>query len=133
MESKGSSHMIDSRRWWLVLLVFCLLCHGAWAEETIGRIRLGLQPESTRIVLDLSEPTAYRVGLLADPDRLYIELPPAVVTAALPQGHGLVRSLTLSQGAGLLRLVAYLKAPVTVARADIIPGAGTSTSRRLVV
>src|SRR5580765_6824330 len=112
--------MIDWRRSWLVLLVFCRLCRGAWAEETITRIRLGLQPESTRIVLDLSEPTAYRVGLLADPDRLYIELPPAVVTAALPQQHGLIRNVTLSQGAGLLRLVAYLRTPVTVTRADLI-------------
>ncbi|HEY2112178.1 MAG TPA: hypothetical protein VGH25_10680, partial [Dongiaceae bacterium] len=82
--------MLDSRRWFLFLLALCLLSRGAWAEEAILQIRLGLHTDATRIVLDLAEPTAYRVGLLASPNRLYIELPPAALPAGLPHGRGLV-------------------------------------------
>jgi N-acetylmuramoyl-L-alanine amidase len=125
--------MLDSRRWWLVLLGLCLLSRGAWAGEAILNIRLGLQPEATRIVLDLSEPSAYRVGLLASPPRLYIELPLAAAPAALPHGRGLVRSLTLGGESGLIRIVADLKGPAKVVRADLIFGTGDAQSRRLVV
>lgn len=125
--------MLDSCRWWLVLLALCLLPQGARAGESILNIRLGLQPDATRIVLDLSEPTAYRVGLLASPPRLYIELPPAATPAALPLGRGLVQSLALTGGAGLVRVVVLLKGPVKVAKADLIFGTGDANSRRLVV
>jgi N-acetylmuramoyl-L-alanine amidase len=124
--------MLDSRRWWWVLLA-CLLSKGAWAGESLIGIRLGLQPEATRIVLDLSGPIPYRIGLLASPDRLYIELPPCTVPAVLPTGRGLVRSLALSQESGLVRLVVNLAGPVTLMRADLIPGTGDALSRRLVV
>jgi N-acetylmuramoyl-L-alanine amidase len=125
--------MLDSRRWLLFLLALCLLSRGAWAEEAILQIRLGLHTDTTRIVLDLAEPTAYRVGLLASPNRLYIELPSAALPAALPHGRGLVQGLVFSADSGLLRLVAILNGPVTVTKADLIPGSGGAMSRRLVV
>jgi N-acetylmuramoyl-L-alanine amidase len=126
-------NMLDSRRWLLLLLALCLLSRGAWAEEAILQIRLGIHTDATRIVLDLAEPTAYRVGLLASPNRVYIELPAAALPAALPQGRGLVQGLSFSSDSGLLRLVAVLKEPVTVTNADLIPGSGGALSRRLVV
>ena len=125
--------MLDSRRWFLFLLALCLLSRGAWAEEAILQIRLGLHTDATRIVLDLAEPTAYRVGLLASPNRLYIELPAAGLPAALPRGRGLVQGLTFSSDSGLLRLIAVLNGPVTVTKADLISGSGGAVSRRLVV
>ena len=125
--------MLDSRRWWLVLLGLCLLSRGAWAGEAILNIRLGLQPEATRIVLDLSEPSAYRVGLLASPPRLYVELPSAATPAGLPHGRGLVRSLALGGESGLTRIVADLKGPAKIIKADLIFGTGDAQSRRLVV
>src|SRR5215813_2219650 len=131
-ESKGWTHMLDSRRWLWILLA-CLLSKGAWAGESVTGIRLGLQPETTRIVLDLSQPTAYRIGLLASPERLYLELPPCSFLAALPAGRGLVRNLALSKESGLVRLVANLAGPVTLVRVDLIPGTGDGLSRRLVV
>jgi N-acetylmuramoyl-L-alanine amidase len=125
--------MLDSRRWFLFLLALCLLSRGAWAEEAILQIRLGIHTDATRIVLDLAEPTAYRVGLLASPNRLYIELPTAALPAGLPRGRGLVEGLTFSSDSGLLRLIAVLNGPVTVTKADLIPGSGGAVSRRLVV
>ena len=125
--------MLDSRRWFLFLLALCLLSRGAWAEEAILQIRLGLHTDTTRMVLDLAEPTAYRVGLLASPNRVYIELPAAALPPALPPGRGLVQGLTFSSGSGLLRLIAVLNGPVTVTKADLIPGSGGAMSRRLVV
>ena len=125
--------MLDSRRCFLFLLALCLLSRGAWAEEAILQIRLGLHTDTTRIVLDLAEPTAYRVGLLASPNRVYIELPAAALPAAMPPGRGLVQGLTFSSDAGLLRLIAVLKGPVTVTKAGLIPGSGGALSRRLVV
>jgi N-acetylmuramoyl-L-alanine amidase len=125
--------MLDSRRCFLFLLALCLLSRGAWAEEAILQIRLGLHTDTTRIVLDLAEPTAYRVGLLASPNRVYIELPAAALPAALPPGRGLVQGLTFSSESGLLRLIAVLSGPVTVTKAGLIPGSGGALSRRLVV
>jgi N-acetylmuramoyl-L-alanine amidase len=125
--------MLDSRRWFLFLLALCLLSRGAWAEEAILQVRLGLHTDATRIVLDLAEPTAYRVGLLASPNRLYIELPAAALPPGLPRGRGLVQRLTFSSDSGLLRLIAVLNGPVTVTKADLIPGSGGAVSRRLVV
>src|SRR6185437_6196386 len=126
-------NMLDSRRCFLLLLALCLLSRGAWAEEAILQIRLGIHTDTTRIVLDLAEPTAYRVGLLAGPNRVYIELPTAALPTSLPPGRGLVRGLTFSSASGVLRLTAALKGPVTVTKAGLIPGSGGALSRRLVV
>src|SRR6478672_9039391 len=130
---RADRNMLDSRRCFLFLLALCLLSRGAWAEEAILQIRLGLHTDTTRIVLDLAEPTAYRVGLLASPNRVYIELPAAALPASMPPGRGLVQGLTFSSDAGLLRLIAVLKGPVTVTKAGLIPGSGGALSRRLVV
>ena len=51
----------------------------------------------------------------------------------MPPGRGLVQGLTFSSDAGLLRLIAVLKGPVTVTKAGLIPGSGGALSRRLVV
>src|SRR5581483_4533534 len=125
--------MLDSRRSLLVLLCGCLLSSGAWARETVVGVRLGLQPDATRVVLDLSGPTPYRVGLLASPSRLYIELPNSDPPAALPNGRGLVRRLSFDTDSGLLRLLATLGGPVKITKADLIPGTAGDRSRRLVV
>jgi N-acetylmuramoyl-L-alanine amidase len=125
--------MLDSRRCFLAWLALCLLSTSAWAGETIVGIRLGLQSQTTRIVVDLSTPTAYRVGLLASPNRLYVELPTAEAPSRLPHGRGLVGHLALTTEPGLLRLVAYLSGPVKVTKADLIPGTGGDSTRRLVV
>lgn len=54
-------------RFLILVLAPLLLCQAAWAKPAILDIRLGQHPGSTRIVVELSEATAYRVGLLAGP------------------------------------------------------------------
>jgi len=128
--------MLDSRRSRLIfaLLVVQLALGQAWAKEAILGIRLGLHPDgSTRLVLDLAEPSAYRIGLLAAPDRLYIELPSTEASGGLPRGRGLIRGLSLVREPGLLRLVAQLSGPTRLTKADLIPGTAGESSRRLVV
>ena len=125
--------MLDSHRWLLIGLALCLLCRGAWAEDAIVDVRLGVHPGATRIVLDLTGPVSYRVGLLASPNRLYVELPPAGAPAALPPARGYIHGLSLTSDSGLIRLVAYLEGPGKVTKADLIPGADGGPARRLVV
>ena len=128
--------MLDSRRSRLIfaLLALQLALGQAWAREALLGIRLGLHPDgSTRLVLDLAEPSAYRIGLLATPDRLYIELPSAEAPGSLPGGRGLIRSFSLAREPGLLRLIAQLGGPIRLTKADLIPGTAGGPSRRLVV
>jgi N-acetylmuramoyl-L-alanine amidase len=125
--------MLDSRRWLLISLVLCLLCQGAWAQSSIAGIRLGQHGQATRIVLDLSAASPYRIGLLASPARLYIELPPAPMPASLPRGLGLVTRLAESRDHELMRVIAYLGGPARISRADQIFGTAGDASRRLVV
>src|SRR5437773_10019575 len=60
--------------WAFLLLAPLCLCPAAQANPAVLAVRLGLHPGSTRIVLEISESAAYRVGLLAEPARLYVEL-----------------------------------------------------------
>jgi N-acetylmuramoyl-L-alanine amidase len=126
--------MLDSRRLLLVVLIPLLLCQAAWGKPAVLDVRLGRHPDATRLVIELSGPTAYRVGLLASPNRLYVELPPADIRVRqLPSGRGLVRSLALGSANGLSRLTARLAGPVKFVRVDLIRGAEDGASRRLVI
>src|ERR1700748_965686 len=115
--------MFDSRRLFLFLLLPLLLCQAAWAKPAVLDVRLGRHPDVTRLVIELSGPTAYRVGLLASPDRLYVELPPAELRQhQLPAPRGLIRSLSFAAADGLTRLTARLDGPVKFARIGLILG-----------
>jgi len=125
--------MFDSRRLFLFLLLPLLLCQAAWAKPAVLDVRLGRHPDVTRLVIELSGPTAYRVGLLASPDRLYVELPPADLRLhQLPAPRGLIRSLSFAAADGLTRLTARIDGPVKFARVGLILGAAPG-SRRLVI
>src|SRR5438034_9052613 len=90
-----------------IILALCLLGERAWGEEAVLGVRLGLHPDgTTRLVLDLAEPTPFRVGLLAAPNRLYIELPSQGASGELPKGRGLIRRLSLGSATGLVLLTA---------------------------
>ncbi len=119
----------------ILLLAPLLLCQAAWAKPAILDVRLGQHPGSTRIVVELSEATAYRVGLLAGPPRLYIELPEADWQGQrLPRVVGQVSSLSmLNTGTGVTRLTAGLKGNATIGSVVLIAGSSGGNSRRLVI
>jgi N-acetylmuramoyl-L-alanine amidase len=122
-------------RFLILVLAPLLLCQAAWAKPAILDIRLGQHPGSTRIVVELSEATAYRVGLLAGPPRLYIELPESDWQGPrLPRVVGQVKSLAMaSPGNGLTRLTANLRGNATIGSVMMIAGSSGPNTRRLVI
>jgi N-acetylmuramoyl-L-alanine amidase len=126
--------MYGMRRWAFLLLAPLLLCQAAWAKPAILDIRLGIHPGSTRIVIELSQPAAYRVGLLAGPPRLFIELPAADLQATrLPSGRGQIACLALINRQGITKLVASLRGNAKIDAVTLIAGTKGDQSRRLVV
>jgi len=126
--------MYGLRRWAILLLAPLLLCQAAWAKPAILDVRLGIHPGSTRIVVELSEPAAYRVGLLAGPPRLYIELPESDwQRARMPPVLGQIASLAMTTREGITKLAAGLRGSAKIGAVALIAGTGGSQSRRLVV
>ena len=119
----------------ILLLAPLLLCQAAWAKPAILDVRLGQHPGSTRIVVEMSEATAYRVGLLAGPPRLYIELPEADWQGPhLPKVVGQIASLSmLNTGTGVTKLTAGLKGNATIGSVVMIAGSAGGSTRRLVI
>jgi N-acetylmuramoyl-L-alanine amidase len=102
------------------------------ATEVLG-IRLGVHPDKTRVVLDLSDVVSYRTLLLRNPYRLVVDLQDATWNLAsdgpLP-GRGLVAALRYGPFAlGTQRLVLDLNGPVALKQAGLIPGAGPVAMR----
>ena len=126
--------MYGCRRWAILLLAPLLLCQVAWAKPAVLAVRLGLHPGSTRIVVELSEPAAYRVGLLAGPPRLYIELPESNRPGVkLPGVLGQVASLAMVTNGGTTKLTAVLRGNAKIGAVALIAGSEGGQSRRLVV
>jgi N-acetylmuramoyl-L-alanine amidase len=126
--------MYGFRRLAILLLAPLLFSQAAWAKPAVVDIRLGIHPSSTRIVVELSEPAAYRVGLLAGPARLYIELPESDWQGSrLPGMVGQVRSLAMTTNGGITKLTADLRGNAKIGSAMLILGNAGGQSRRLVV
>src|SRR5579871_2674990 len=127
--------MLRIRRCLPLVLIALLLDSAAWGKAAILQVRLGVHPQSTRVVLELSEPVAYRVGLLAAPPRISIELPgTAEIAGGLPAGRGLALRLVGRQdGAGQTRIQILLARPAVLTAVSLIRGTQGEQSRRLVV
>src|SRR5476651_1866027 len=118
----------------ILLLAPLLFSQAAWAKPAILDIRLGIHPGSTRIVVELSEPAAYRVGLLAGPPRLYIELSESDWQGPrLPGVVGQIRSLAMTTNGGITRLTADLRGNAKIGSLTLIAGSAGGQTRRLVV
>src|SRR5476649_185268 len=118
----------------ILLLAPLLFSQAAWAKPAILDIRLGIHPGSTRIVVELSEPAAYRVGLLAGPPRLYIELSESDWQGPrLPGVVGQIRSLAMTTNGGITRLTADLRGNAKIGSVTLIAGSAGGQTRRLVV
>ncbi len=58
-----------------VLTLTLLVSHAAGANPAVDGIRLGVQANATRVVLDLTGALEYSIFTLADPYRVVIDLP----------------------------------------------------------
>ena len=102
-----------------------LTAAGAWARPAVLNVRLGVHPEGTRVVLDLSEAPGYRAFTLADPYRVVIDLTEVdwnLPGGRPPAGAGLVEALRFGLFAvGTSRVVLDVRGPVRIRHVGVIP------------
>ncbi|MFQ5785970.1 MAG: N-acetylmuramoyl-L-alanine amidase [Alphaproteobacteria bacterium] len=100
------------------LAVLLLVAGTAFAKPAVVGVRIGVHPDSTRVVLDLTANLDYRVFTLPTPYRVVIDLPEVewrVTTANLAPGRGLVQRFRYGLfRPGTSRLVVDVGAPVSV-------------------
>lgn len=119
----------------LVLLLF--FAFEALAQPQVDSVRLGVHPDKTRFVLEISEEPPYRIFTLPDPYRVVIDLPEVdwrvSEEAVRKQSAGGVDALRFGLFApGTSRVVLDANAPLAVKSAFVIPPRD-SYSHRLVI
>lgn len=102
------------------------------ARPVVTDARIGVHGTTTRFVLALTEPAAYKVFLLADPYRAVIDLPD--VDWRLPpdaaKGRGLITARRYGMfKPGISRVVLDLAGPVAVAKSFALPPIGGAANR----
>jgi N-acetylmuramoyl-L-alanine amidase len=116
------------RRLWLAAAGLCAMAAvllvgpaAALAQPEVSAVRLGVHPDKTRFVMEISEAAPYRVFKLDDPYRLVIDLPQ--IDWRIPESRmgaaevGVVRALRFGQfSPKTSRVVLDLGAPVKVAQ-----------------
>jgi N-acetylmuramoyl-L-alanine amidase len=87
--------------------------------------RIGEHDDRTRLVIELSDPVNLRSFVLANPDRVVIDMPEVtwrIGAPPRPSGFGAVKSYRYGQfRAGNSRMVIDLNQPVTVSDALVLP------------
>jgi N-acetylmuramoyl-L-alanine amidase len=122
--------LLDSR---LVLASMLLLVlNGPAAASDVKSLRLGVHPDHTRLVVDLSTPTEFRIDEDKGGNVIVIELAQASAGRDLPRalaGQGLVRSVALEpRGKGLAILVS-LAAGSKVGDYNFLASSGSAPPR----
>ncbi|WP_440940690.1 N-acetylmuramoyl-L-alanine amidase [Immundisolibacter sp.] len=115
----------------LFLSLLALLPLVGHAGELRG-VRLAPLDDGTRVILDLSAPTAAKVFSLSNPDRLVVDLPATRLSGDLtaPDGTVLRGIRSGPQAGGALRVVLDLATPVRWEQASL-PAAGPYGPRLL--
>ncbi len=110
------------------LLLVVLGATAALAKPAVLDVRLGLHPDKTRVVLDLSEAPGYRVFTLADPYRVVLDLTEVdwrLPAGRAPAGAGVVQAMRYGLfTVGTSRLVLDVRGPVGVEHLELLPAAG---------
>jgi N-acetylmuramoyl-L-alanine amidase len=100
----------------LGLVALLLASSAAAAAPALRDIRVWASPDSTRVVLDLSEPVSYTLFTLAGPDRIVIDFERIEADAAdikVPDAAGVVQAVRLGErGRAGLRVVLDVSSPV---------------------
>ncbi|HSH42692.1 MAG TPA: N-acetylmuramoyl-L-alanine amidase [Arenicellales bacterium] len=99
-----------------VAVLLVVLLQVSWAQAspvTVKNLRLWQAPDHTRLVLDLSGPVEYKVGVLTDPHRVYLDLPDAKLAHRLApvedDGRFMKKVHSGHPRPGVLRVVFTLK------------------------
>jgi len=128
--------MFGFHRLWAILLILVLSPAVGEAKPSVLDVRLGLHPDMTRVVLDLSAAPEYRIFSLPDPYRVVIDMTEVdwrLSAGEPPDGRGLVAALRYGLFAvGTSRLVLDVTGPVRVRNAMVLPAAGEKPVRLVV-
>jgi N-acetylmuramoyl-L-alanine amidase len=108
----------------LSFLCFLVAAPAAFAQPTVSAVRIGVHPDKTRFVMELSERPRYRVFTLPDPFRVVIDLPEFqwVPGQGVPGVRGgLISAMRFGLFApGTSRVVLDVSEPVRVKRVFLI-------------
>jgi len=113
----------------------CLLGLAPAYALSVDQVRFGVHPEKTRLVLDLSGTTDFRVFTLADPYRLVVDLPAFTWQAGFIGANKDARISAVRQGnlkPGISRIVFDLSQPVKVPSAFILARQGPKPDRLVI-
>jgi N-acetylmuramoyl-L-alanine amidase len=117
--------MVITARILLVALLVFWQVPSALAQVAINDVRLGVHPDKTRIVLDVSGSPRYRAFTLTNPHRVVIDVTDGtwnVPEASLTQGRGLVSAVRHARfNASTYRLVIEVTRPVTITKDFVLP------------
>jgi N-acetylmuramoyl-L-alanine amidase len=106
---------------------------GATAAADVVNIRLGVHPDHTRVVLDLSAVAKYHIESQTDPHRVVIALEDAgfrLTSGEPPAGHGLVKAIRIEQGPGAGgRMILDLAAPARVGLSQMLQASDSAPAR----
>lgn len=118
---------------------FLLLSAAAHAEPVVvEKIRLGMEPQRTRLVLDLSAAVEYDLERLEQPARVVVELRDTTLSEAPPasllRGSAVTRLLPVAIGASDLRVTLVLASQrLDVKHFTLRPDPATGLGHRLVI
>ena len=116
---------LRSLRWpFLLLALLPLISGAAGANPAVTGIRLGVQADATRVVLDLTADLEHTIFTLPDPYRVVIDLPEVewrLPGTSLSVGRGLVERFRYGLfRPGVSRVVLDVSGPVVVNRAFML-------------
>lgn len=119
-----------------VAVLIGLSVGAAFAKPAVTDAKLGVEGERTRVVLNLTQETEFRVFALGDPHRVVIDL--SEVDWQIPagrslQGRGLVAAMRYGLfKVGTSRVVLDLAGPAQVSQVTLLPAADGQPQRLLV-
>jgi N-acetylmuramoyl-L-alanine amidase len=123
-------------RLYLFLVLICAALFPVRAHAlSVDHVRFGVHGEKTRLVLDLSAASDFRVFVLGDPYRMVIDLPDFTWQAGsltAPSGAGIKAVRHGNLQPGISRIVFDTRQPVKISGAFILPR-GDGKPDRLVI
>lgn len=125
-----------ARSVWAMLLVLLWPAICAAGQPSVLDVRLGVHPDMTRVVIDLTEAPGYRIFTLADPYRVVIDLTEVswkLPDDRVPEGRGVVQALRYGLFApGTSRVVLDLAGPTRIRDVQLLPAASAMPIRLVV-
>lgn len=126
--------LTSGARFGVLVLTLLVAAAGASADTPeVTKTRIGIHPDKTRFVLEMTESLPYRIFLLGNPYRVVIDLPNVSWRAAAPQltaPEGVVANYRFGLfRPGNSRVVIDVTGPVIVAEHNILKADGSAPDR----